>query len=172
METPSAPPSSGSVARPSSSSSTSDCGVTASSISRTCANVRRKTAEALLDGLLVADVGSTWSKSGNSASAAGTADRLSHESQQSDGLHGDGLAAGIRSTDQQRALVFVKLQADGDDLLLLPAQHVFEQRMARRGEQQPAIRIRTETRDGAVEIERKSGLCNSSSRVPMASTEA
>ena len=72
MATASAAPSSGSVAEPSSSSRTSESGGGSAGDEIDVGDVGGEGGEILLDGLRVADVGETASKTGRSARSAGT----------------------------------------------------------------------------------------------------
>ncbi len=95
-------------------------------------NVRRKSAQALLDRLIVADVRQHLLKNWKlSFTARHGQAGLRHERQQSGGLERHRLSARVRPADEQRAALGVKLQADRYSSLALPPQNVLQQRMPR-----------------------------------------
>ena len=74
--------------------------------------------QALLDALLVSDVGVDIPEEGELASVAGRDMEAghAHELEEADGLEGDGLAAGVGTRDDDHVVVGAQLDIDGDDL--------------------------------------------------------
>ena len=101
----SAPPSTGSVPAPASSSRTSDGSASAVVHRHDVRDVRGERAEARRDRLLVADVGEHGPEHGNLRAARSRNQQagLRHQRQQSRGLQRDGLAAGVRPGDDEHA---------------------------------------------------------------------
>ena len=118
-------------------------------------DVRGERAQILLDRLVVADIGEHLFKQRELGLDGGNGQRrLRHQAEQSDGLQGHRLAAGIGTADQQRAAVLRQFQTDRHGGLVPAAQHVLEQRMARVFEQQAVA----EARDDAIELAGEAAL--------------
>ena len=102
MATARAAPSSGSVAEPSSSSSTSECGGRGARDEIDVGDVRGEGREILLDGLIVADVGEDGVEDGKLGAVGGDGHAgLRHQGEQADGFEGDGFAAGVGAGDDR-----------------------------------------------------------------------
>ena len=107
-------------------------------------HVRREGGEALLDALLIADVGHDLLKDRETRAVGGgdMQTALRHDGEQADRLERDGLAAGVRAGDDERVKVAAERNVDRND-------DVFgDQRMAGAPERDAALR---EHRGGAVE---------------------
>ncbi len=175
METPSAPPSSGSVARPNSSSNTSDAGVTACSNSRTCAMCAEKLLRLSCDGLLIADVGQYLLKHrelGLLRPAPARPDWAINTS--SPTVFIDTVLPPVFGPLINRVrCVLVQLQRDRDYRLASAPQHVFEQRVPRvLGQQQPAPESGLKRGMVQRKSSANSAFANSSSSTAMVSTAA
>ena len=132
--TPSAPPSIGSVPEPTSSSSTS-AGVASAAIHRRdVGDVRRERAQARVDRLLVADVGEDRSEHRQPRSVGGRNPQagLRHQREQPGGLERDGLAAGVRTGDEQAP-------SPAESILIVTGTGVLQQRMPRRLQLERAV---------------------------------
>ena len=81
-------------------------------------HVRRESGEALLDALLVADVGKNVSEKREFATVAGgnMQARHTHEFEETDCFERDGLAAGVGSCDNDHVIIGTQLDIDGNDL--------------------------------------------------------
>ena len=95
-------------------------------------DVRRERTQRLLNRLLIANISQHLIEhrklrfGGRYRQA-----RVRHQREQPDRLHRYRLAAGVRAADEQNSLRAIERQRHRDDTLLLPPQHVLQQRMAR-----------------------------------------
>ena len=88
-------------------------------------NVRRKSAKALFDRLIVADIRQHLLENRKRRfTRRHRHPGLRHERQQSGGLERHRLSAGVRPADEQRAALGIQLQADRHGSLALPPQNV------------------------------------------------
>ena len=102
MATASAAPSSGSVAEPSSSSSTSDCGGCRPRNEIDVGDVRGKSGKILLDRLVVADIGEHRIEDRHFGAVGGNRNsRLRHQGQQAQRFEGNCFSASVRAGDDQ-----------------------------------------------------------------------
>ena len=80
-------------------------------------DVRGKSREILLDGLIVANVGEDGVENGQLGAIGGDGDSgLRHQGQQADGLQGDGFAAGVGAGDDELAAGAFQFDGDGNNL--------------------------------------------------------
>ena len=129
--TASAEPSSGSVAEPSSSSRTSECGVGETREAIEIENVRGKGGEFGLDGLRVADIGEKCSEDGKARRSCGYGEScLGHHGEQCRGLEGDGFATCVGAADDELARVGGEFKRERNNATINGAQVLLEQRMA------------------------------------------
>ncbi len=117
--------------------------------------MRGKSAEVLLDRLVVADIGQDLFEERQFRRGARHGQTgLGHQRDHPDGLQRYGLAAGVRAADQERAAILVESQRERDDPFGALAEHINEERMAGVFEMQAFA----ENRDAAVEIHREFGF--------------
>jgi hypothetical protein len=112
-----AAPSCGSVPAPSSSRMTSERLSAFFKDAHDIGQMPAEGAERLFNGLLIADISPDCLEAGQLGAALrrDVQPRLRHQHQQPDRLQADGLAAGVRAGDDQRADAGVKVNIDGDD---------------------------------------------------------
>ena len=81
-------------------------------------HVGGKGTEALLNALLIADIGKYFFKNSQLRTVGGgnMKPALSHDGKQADGLQRYGFSAGIGAGDHQKVKIFSQLQGDGNDL--------------------------------------------------------
>ncbi len=136
-------------------------------------DVGRKTAEAFLDGLLIADVRQHLLEERKLRFRRRHGQpRLRHERQQSYGLHRNRLAAGVRAADQQRALALVERSEIGTTGFCW--RRSTSSSNGCRASVSTSRRSESGLKRGIVQSKSSanSALANSSSRAPMASTAA
>src|SRR5204862_2984654 len=113
-------------------------------------------AEALLNGLVIADVGQNLLEDGQLCFRAWDwQTRLRHQDQQADRLQRYRFAAGVGTADQQRAALRIQLQGDRLNGFALPPQHIFQKRVPRRPQQQ----LLPEAGNDAVELHGEAAFC-------------
>ena len=115
---PSAPPSTGSVPAPTSSSSTSAGSASVAIHGNDVRDVRREGAQARRDRLLVADVGKERLEDRHARACVdrNVQARLRHCGEQARGLEGDRLAAGVRAGDEEDARRWSQEDVDRDGI--------------------------------------------------------
>ena len=104
-------------------------------------DVRRESRKILLNGLVVANIGEHGVEHRKlSPISRHRKSRLRHQRQQADGLECDGLAAGIRSRDDELPSFAFQFHTDRDDGNSFRPKIALQQRMSRVVQQQPGLR--------------------------------